>query len=67
MSEKMQYPVRITVDTVKDFKAKCKKYDRYHYEVARELLQAYAEDRVTINPTIQQKDERRKLYHESGK
>jgi len=65
MSEKMQYPVRMSVDTVREFKNKCEEYDRYHYEVARELLQAYAEDRVTITPTTEQKSERSKLYHES--
>jgi len=64
MSEKIQYQVRIPVDAVKKFKRQCEKFKRYHYDVARELLTAYAEGRVTIVLTPEQEEER-KLYHES--
>lgn len=65
MAEKIQYYVRISADKLQEFKDKCGVYGRDHSDVTRELLQAYAEDRVSITLTPEKLQER-KVYHEPG-
>ena len=55
---------RVNEDILKKFEDRCKKFNRKPNDVARELIEACAEDRITIKPTEGQKAERSTLYHE---
>lgn len=57
---------RINETDLENFRKRCKtEFSRDPNDVVRELIQAFAEDRITITPTEAQKNERSKLYHES--
>lgn len=57
--------IRVEPSEWKKFKKKCLSFGRGHNDVIRELLTAYAEERVNIEPTEAQKRERGTLYHEN--
>ena len=57
--------VRVEPSEWQKFKDKCLSFGRDHNGVIREMLTAFTEDRVTIEPTDAQKRERGALYHES--
>ena len=60
------FQCRVNEDDLKKFKDRCtSEFTRDPNDVARELIKAFAEGRVTIKPTEGQKNERSKLYHES--
>jgi hypothetical protein len=58
---------RVNETVLEQFESRCAEFTRKPNDVARELIQAYAEGRITIEPTEGQKAERSTLYHESGK
>ena len=47
--------VRISTTDLDAFKKKCVSIDRGHYDVAREMITAFNEDRLRIKPTDGQK------------
>jgi len=58
------YTIRLKKSLLKKYRETCEGYDRSTVDTARELLQAFAEGRVTITPTEKQK-RGKELYHES--
>ena len=57
---------RVNESDLAQFRQRAGEFNRDPNDVVRELIKAYAEDRITITPTEAQKQERSRLYHESG-
>jgi hypothetical protein len=55
--------VRVSFDLKRAFKAKCDEHGKRYYEVTRELMEAYIEGRVTIEPTPAQKKMIKETYN----
>lgn len=60
------FQFRVNNDDLKKFRDRCRtEFTRDPNDVARELIKAFAEGRIKIQPTEAQKNERSELYHES--
>ena len=60
--------VRVPDEHIDKFREICREdYGRDANDMIREMIQAFSENRLRIIPTTEQKNERRQLYHESGK
>ena len=57
--------VRLDTDQLEQFKHNCQaNLKRPYQEVIREMVEALNEDRLTINPTKEQKKAQRNLYND---
>lgn len=62
MIEQVAFNIKVDKKDLDDFRKTAKKYDRKATDVMRELIAAYAEQRVTITPTKSQVKQQEEVY-----
>jgi len=64
----MSHPwcIRVPTEDEQKFRDRCAELDVKPTDMIRELIEAFAEGRVTIIPSEAQLQQRREIYHESG-